>query len=87
MPSAHLAQRTTPSSDPLVGLRHDMMIWAEPVIADRIWEAYRDYKDVMEELMDIVFKRFRSSREVAKGFSLVLLAAASTIGAARPLAA
>jgi hypothetical protein len=128
-------------SDPLLDLRRDMIVWAEPVIADRIWEAYRDRRvaaasrsivavhhrrlwralilhkfglaqqirgdlvrdlaqaglsgeamaeidnDVMEELMDIVFRRFRSSREVAKGFSLVLLAAASNIGASRPLAA
>ena len=41
---------------------------------------------VMEELMDIVCARFRSSRELAKGFSLVLLAAASHMGAARVMA-
>ena len=117
------------------------MVWAEPVIADCIGEAYGDYElgaafrslisthhrrlwralilenrplieqvrdeltrdllrvgihadvvedidnSIMEELMDIVFKRFRSSREAAKGFSLVLLSAASNIGASRPLAA
>ena len=117
-----------------------MMAWAEPVIADRIAEAYRDQGAgdaqrrllisqhrrlwrgmelapvnlipslrqelhlgldragiapevanavdhvVMEELMDIVCARFRSSRDLAKGFSLVLLSAASHMGAARVMA-
>ena len=43
-------------------------------------------QDVMEELMDVVFKRFRASREMAKGFSLVLLSAASHMGASRVMA-
>lgn len=126
--------------DPLIALRRDMMVWAEPVIADCIIDGYReravdgalrslvsthhrrlwramilehrplmesirhDLKDdllragvepevieeidqsVMEELMDIVFKRFRSSRDMAKGFSLVLLSAASHMGASRAMA-
>jgi hypothetical protein len=127
--------------DPLADLRRDMIVWAEPVIADRISEGYEGRvtgqafrsllatnhrrlwralilakhdtaeqvrvdllhdlgragispdlaeeidNDVMEELMDIVFQRFRSSREVARGFGRVLLSAASSIGATRPLAA
>ena len=127
-------------ADPLSELRHDMMIWAEPVIADCITEGYRHREvdgplrslasahhrrlwramileqrpqmarirhdlqgdllrfgvetdvvddidqDVMEELMDIVFKRFRASRDKAKGFSLVLLSAASHMGESRAMA-
>jgi hypothetical protein len=126
--------------DPLGELRRELMIWAEPVIADRILAGYRDYEvdgplknilsmhhrrlwramilehrslmgtlrhelqndlhragveadvaedidqSVMEELIDIILKRFRSSREMAKGFSLVLLSAASHMGAARAVA-
>lgn len=38
---------------------------------------------LFEELIDIVLSRFRTSRRTTKAFSLVLMSATSTLGAAR----
>jgi hypothetical protein len=130
-----------PPFDPGEDFRHDMIVWAEPVIADRIAEAYEArglgsaYRslltthhrrfwralilqrwqqvesirrelladaaragldsmhleaidhEIIEELMDIVLKRFRSSRDSAKGFGLVLLGVAASLGEGRRHAA
>lgn len=136
--SAHIAGSFAPIPlDPLAELRRELMNWAEPVIADRILEAYRRHdlgiewtrtlaghhrrlwraiilekrgmmetmrhellddiarvglasdvadlvdQNVIEELIDIVLKRFRTSGERVKGFSMILLGAASHISPSR----
>lgn len=137
MPSPSLRAEKIRPNTPMNEQCREMMIWAEPIIADRIWESYREHQvgaaarsllavhhrrfwralilgkmetaeelrgelllglaqagipgviaaeidnDVMEELMDIVFTRFRASRDTMRDLSRVLLAAASNIGAAR----
>jgi hypothetical protein len=121
-------------------LRRELMNLAEPIIADRIIEGYRDFdldgsrirflsaqhrrlwraillehrgimgslygelreelrasgmrtevaeqidQAVFEELVEIVLRRFRSSNEKAKQCSMILLNAASFIGASRGFA-
>ena len=123
--------------DPLAELRRELVNWAEPVIADRIFDSYGEHdtgaetarylagqhrrlwraillqkqsivtvlqrelqcelaragldpdvryaidQSVIEELIDIVLKRFRSSSGRVKGFSMILLGAASELSASR----
>jgi hypothetical protein len=123
----------------LGSLRSEMAVWAEPVIADCLDEAYGDHgisgswrqlltiqhrrlwralildqrgaveriatelsddlhraglapevtggidAVVLDELMDIVFARYRASRDKTKGFGRVLLGAAAQTAAVRPL--
>ena len=136
-PSHHALPRVAP--DLAGAIRHEMAVWAEPVIADciadvyggcalsaplcgllaihhrRLWrallldqraDAERIWIDlerdltragldreiteeidaaVLDELMDIVFARYRTSRDKVRGFSRVLLAAAAQTVAVRPL--
>ena len=42
---------------------------------------------ILEELVDIVMSRYRTSRHAMKTFSLILMAATSCLGTARPAAA
>lgn len=126
-----------PPNTALLDLRRELMNLAEPIIADRIIDGYRELQvdfgrlrllsaqhrrlwraillehrgimntlwselrtdlatagmhpdvaeaidqSVFEELVDIVLKRFRSSTEKAKQCSMILLGAASFIGASR----
>ena len=128
------ASRSRPA-DPWIDLRRELMDWAEPVIADCIYEGYRGQameagrarllssqhrrlwramllehrstmnsvwtdlnsdldaagmeptvaraidQSVFEELLDIVMRRFRASSDKAKGCSMILLGAATYIGA------
>jgi hypothetical protein len=139
-PVAHINQGAPPPPPPLPGeaeLRRELMNLAEPIIADRIIEGYREYhidterlrflsaqhrrlwraillehrgvmtslyselhddlaatgleadsadridQSVFEELVEIVLRRFRSSSGKAKQCSMILLGAASFIGASR----
>lgn len=133
------ALSATPTSG-LPDIRRELMNLAEPIIADRIIEAYGEYdleygrlrflaaqhrrlwraillehrgimtslfaelsedlvaagmradvagridQSVFEELVDIVLRRFRASNEKAKQCSMILLEAASFIGASRGFA-
>jgi len=121
--------------------RRELIEWAEPVIADRVFDRYRIAaggggdkldglaaqhrklwrsvlldqdasvslsrkellrlgrmaglspsfvdavdQDIIEELLEIVLSRYQASRTSAKRFSLILMAAAGNIGAARAAA-
>ncbi len=138
--TAHTQSGANPPPPPTAGeleLRRELMNLAEPIIADRIIEGYREYdidiarlrflsaqhrrlwraillehreimgslyselhdellatgmdadiadqidQSVFEELVEIVLRRFRSSNEKAKQCSMILLGAASFIGASR----
>lgn len=125
--------------DPFHGDRHELLEWAEPIIADRVYDFYsvateeRDAdamavkhcqlwrnvilaqsasvavsrkdlrrlgtnlglplafmdavdQEVMEELLDIVLTRYQASRSQSKRFSLLLMAVANDLGAARATA-
>jgi hypothetical protein len=134
-------QRREPPVFATETFRKDLLVWAEPIIADYLGNAYVECgigaahrtvltthhrrlwraliltqhqmfeaarsdllrgagragldpetlddidHEILEELMDIVLKRFRTSRDAAKGFGLVLLAVASDLGAGRSLSA
>lgn len=138
-PTPHPRSPTALPPDLLGPLRSEMAVWAEPVIADCLDEAYGDHgisgswrqlltiqhrrlwralildqrgaveriaielsddlhraglapgvtggidAVVLDELMDIVFARYRASRDKTKGFGRVLLAAAAQTAAVRPL--
>ncbi len=125
--------------DPLLGDRHEFIEWAEPIIADRVFDFYsvateereadamavrhcqlwrsvilaqsasvavsrKDLRrlgtalglplafmdavdqEVMEELLDVVLTRYGASRSKSKRFSLILMAVANDLGAARATA-